>query len=214
MMHPLRPYPVFLLVSGKRCVIAGGGAVAFRKARDLAECGADVTVVAEVPSPDMEELAARGEIELLRRMFAPEDARGAFLVFAATDDDRANAEISETCRREGILVNAVDDPGRSDFISGSVLRRGPLRIAVSTSGCSPKLAARIRRELEGRYDASFGEFVSFAGELREYVLTRDSTRENKDRALSWLASEEAFALFLGLGKEKVWDEIRKTLFSS
>jgi precorrin-2 dehydrogenase / sirohydrochlorin ferrochelatase len=213
-MNSLRPYPVFLLVSGKSCVIVGGGPVACRKALDLLECGARVTVAAEIPSSEMEELAAGGRIELRRRRFAPEDVRGAFLAFAATDDDRTNADVAETCRRAGILVNAVDDPGRSDFISGAVVRRGPLRIAVSTSGCSPKLAARIRRELEERYDASFGEFVSFAGEVREYVFTQDISRENRDNALSWLASGEAFTLFLRLGKDTVWDEIRKMLFSS
>jgi precorrin-2 dehydrogenase / sirohydrochlorin ferrochelatase len=165
----------------------------------LLECNARVTVIAEKPSPEMEDIAAKLQCTLLRRRFRPEDVRRAFLVFAATDD---------------IRVNAVDDPGHSDFISGAVLRRGPLRIAVSTSGCSPKLAARIRRELEGRYDASFGEFVTFAGELREYVLTQDSTRESKDHALTWIASEEAFTLFLRLGKDTVWDEIRKMLFSS
>ncbi len=212
-MNTLRPFPVFLLVNGKRCLIAGGGTVACRKARDLLECGARVIVVAEIPSPEMEELAAAGSVELLRRKFEPDDVRGAFLVFAATDDDRVNGAVTEACRRAGIPVNAVDDPGRSDFISGSVLRRGPLRIAVSTSGCSPKLAARIRRELEERYDASFGEFVSLAGELREYVLTQEGARENKDRVLSWMASGEAFDLFLRFGKEKVWDKIRKMLFS-
>ena len=210
----MRPYPIFLLVEGKTCVIVGGGSVAVRKVRDLLECRARVTVVAESPFPAMVEMADRGQITLHARRFATEDVRGAFLVFAATDDDRVNAEVSDACRQAGNLVNAVDDPGRSDFISGAVVQQGPLRIAVSTSGCSPKLAARIRRELEVRYDASFGEYVSFAGELREYVLTQDILREKKDNALSWIASEEAFTLFLRLGKEKVWDEIRKMLFSS
>ena len=213
-MDSMRPYPVFLLVEGKRCLVVGGGPVACRKALDLLECGALVTVTAESTSPEMEKLAAREGCTLLRRRFRPEDVRGAFLVFAATDDISVNAEISDICRDAGILVNAVDDPERCNFISGAVVRRGPLRIAVSTSGCSPKLAARIRCELEGRYDASFGEYVSFAGELREYILTQDISRGNRDDALTWIASEEAFTLFLRLGKEQVWDEIQKMLFSS
>lgn len=209
-----RPYSVFLLVSGKPCTIIGGGVIAHRKALELLGCGARVTVVAETPSPEIQKLAAEERIVLVRRRFGPEDVREAFLVFAATDNARVNIEVSEAARGLGILVNAVDDPGRSDFISGSVLRRGPLQIAVSTSGCGPKIAARIRRELEERYPESIADFIAFAGELREHIFSEDRGRKHRDEALSWIASEEAFALYLRSGKERIWEEIRKILFSS
>jgi precorrin-2 dehydrogenase / sirohydrochlorin ferrochelatase len=213
-MPSMRPYPVFLLVEGKHCIIIGGGLVACRKASDLLECGAIVTVVAEIPSPEIEHLEIEGRIAVHRRRFEPEDVQGAFLVFAATDDNCVNADISEICQKKGILVNAVDDPGCSDFISGAIAQRGPLRIAVSTSGCSPKIAARIRRELEERYDAAFGDYVSFAGELRDYINQQENLHKHRDNALSWIASEEAYSIYIHSGKEKVWEEIRKMLFSS
>ena len=208
------PYPVFLAIEGKPCLVVGGGRVAHRKTLDLLECGASVTVVAESAAPEMTELAAQGKIRLLRRRAEPEDVSGTFLVFGATDDDGLNASICDAARAEGILVNAVDNPSSSDFTSGAVVKRGPLRIAISTSGCSPLIATSIRRELEERYGESFGAYIACAGELRTRILSLPCPLERKDEALRWIAGGSAFNLFLGSGREGVWNEVRKILFSS
>ncbi len=214
--YPVRtphPYPVFLRLAERSCLVVGGGKVAFRKALDLAESGAQVTVVAEAPSPGMEELAKQCRVVLERRPFEPDDLKGMFLVFAATDDRAVNASISELARTHGVLVNAVDDPDRCDFISGAVVKRGPLRIAVSTSGCCPAYAARVRREIEEQYDESRGEFLELAGEIRESVLAEEQNEERRKQVLSRLADEEMYTIYLRCGKERVWEEIRKIRFS-
>jgi precorrin-2 dehydrogenase / sirohydrochlorin ferrochelatase len=208
------PYPVFLRLEGKPCLVVGGGPVAVRKTIDLIECGAAVTVVAETPSPEMEELASKGRVILFKRRAEPNDLTGVFLIIAATDDGEVNASLAMKAREESILVNAVDNPAQCDFISGAVLRRGPLRIAVSTSGCGPLIAASIRRDLEELYDESFGNYVECAGELRECILSENRPRERKDEAIHWLAEDEAYDLFIESGKEAVWNEVRKILFTS
>jgi precorrin-2 dehydrogenase/sirohydrochlorin ferrochelatase len=207
------PYPVFLQIEGKPCLVVGGGRIAYRKTLDLLECGATVTVVAETPAPEMTDLAAQGKIRLLRRRAEPGDVHGMFLVFAATDDDGVNASFAEHARAEGILVNAVDNPSTGNFTSGAVVKRGPLRIAVSTSGCSPLIASGIRRELEERYGESFGAYVAFAGELRAGILSEPCPKERKDEALGWIAGGAAFDLFLISGREGVWNRVREILFS-
>ncbi|MHB9028216.1 MAG: precorrin-2 dehydrogenase/sirohydrochlorin ferrochelatase family protein [Candidatus Latescibacterota bacterium] len=207
------PYPVFLRLEDKPCLVAGGGNVAYRKALDLVECGARVTVVAETPSPEVAELAESGRITLVRRRFRPEDLAGMFLVFAATDDRVVNADIAEQAHGRGILVNAVDDPERCDFISGAVVKQGPLRIAVSTSGCGPLIASRIRGEIEERYSESFGTYVTLAGEIREFIISEERDEERKREALACLADEEMYHVFLRCGKERVWERIRKILTS-
>ena len=176
--------------------------------------GAAVTVVAETPAPEMETLASRGSIRLIVRRVEPADLRGMFLVIAATDDERVNASIAEQARAEGILVNAVDDPAYCDFLSGAVVKRGPLRIAVSTNGCGPLIASRIRSEIEERFDESFGVYVELAGEIRASILSESCARERKDEALRWIAGRDAYDRFLGSGKEEVWKEVRTILFSS
>ena len=206
-------YPVFLKLRGKRCLVVGGGRVAYRKILDLLDCGADITAVAEEPIPECIDIAAKGELTLLVRRFRPEDIEGAFLVFAATDDDSVNAEVSALARCKGILVNVVDDPLKCDFFSGSVVKRGPLRIAVSTGGSSPLIAQKIRGELEEQYSESYGDFIETAGEMRKDILASGCTEERKSLSLHWLAGEEAYTIFKNSGKETVWEELKKILFS-
>lgn len=213
-MPTQRPYPVFLLMAGKPCLVVGGGKIACRKIHDLVDCGAMLTVVAENTLPELEQLSEKGTIRIYRRRFEPGDVRGMTIVIAATDDDAVNASVAGYARAEGIPVNAVDNISASDFISGAVVRRGPLQIAVSTSGCSPLLAGSIRRELEERFDESFGGYIELAGELRTYILSAECGRSSKDGALRWIADRTAYELFACSGKEPVWEHVKLILFSS
>ena len=207
--------PVFLTLEGQPCVIIGGGTVALRKASDLLNAGAAVTVIAENPSPDIERLHRQGDITVLRKHYEPKDVNGAFLDFAATDNGAVNVEVFDAAKQRGILVNVVDCPELCNFFSGAVVRRGPLQIAISTSGSSPALAAAIRRELEERYTESYGEFVSFAGEIRKKIMGCDTfSGDAKQEALLWLAKKEEFELFLESGKDTVWERLQKIIFSS
>jgi precorrin-2 dehydrogenase / sirohydrochlorin ferrochelatase len=207
-------FPVFLKLKGKRCLVVGGGKVAYRKILDLLDCGADITAVAEDPNPECTEIAEQGKLTLLIRRFRPEDIEGISLVFAATGDDLVNVEISDLARSKGILANVVDDPEKCDFFSGSVVKRGHLQIAISTGGSSPSIAQKIRRELEERYSESYGDFIDAAGEMRKEILASGLTEERKRLSLQWLASEKAYTIFMNSGKATVWEEVRKILFSS
>jgi len=199
---------------GRSCIVVGGGKVALRKISDLLETGAKVTVVAETPDPIIDDLAQKENIKLFRRPFKPEDIENAFLVFTATDDDSVNAEIAGIAKKYGALVNVVDNPQYCDFFSGAVVKRGPLRIAISTSGCSPGIAAEIRRELDELYSESFASFLQTVGEMRQYILSLDDiTRDKKNNALKWLSKKETLTLFIDSGKGKVWDGLKRIISS-
>ena len=209
------PLPVFLKVSGKKCLIAGGGTVALRKAVDLMEAGALVTVIADEPNSEIELLNEQGKVELMRRRFKPDDIEGAFLVFVATGESRTNSEISAAAKQHEILVNVVDSPELCNFFSGAVVKRGPLQVAISTGGCCPSVASGLRRELEKLYPVVYGEFIQSAGEWRRYILSLDNiTDDTKLAAIKWLARKDTFALFSEYGKEKTWEELKKILFHS
>jgi len=208
------PFPIFLNVSDRNCVVIGGGKVALRKINDLIEAGALITVIAVEPLPEIENLSGSGEVKLLKRRFKPGDLDDAFLVFAATNDKTLNVKISEAAKQRGILVNVVDNPELCNFFSGAVVKRGPLRLAVSTSGRCPSIAAGIRKELEELYTESYGDFVQSAGELRDKILSvQDITDEKKQQALKWLSQKETFTLFLNYGKEKVWEKLKKIIYT-
>jgi precorrin-2 dehydrogenase / sirohydrochlorin ferrochelatase len=206
------PYPIFVRLSGRKCVVVGGGKIATRKVSELLESGADVTVIADVPDPRIEELAGKKEITLHKRLFEPVDVEGAFIVFAATDVDSVNAEIAAIGSDGGALVNAVDNPPHCDFYSAGVVKRGPLRIAVSTSGFCPAAAAGIRRELEEQYDESYGDFIMQACEMRQHILKMDGLpKDIKNSALMWLGNKETYNLFIKAGKDEVWAELEKII---
>ena len=173
-------FPVFLNVRRKKCVVIGGGQVAFRKVRTLLDCGASVTVISPVLHPDLSELANKKSIQVIRRSYKSGDLKGAFIVIAATDTKETNRKVAKEAGRVGALVNVVDDPEPSDFIVPSLLRRGDLTIAISTGGMSPALARKIRTRLEDSFGEEYALLVSLVEEVRS-TLRRKGIRVNAER---------------------------------
>ena len=165
-------YPIFLKISGKRCVVVGGGGVARRKVRALLEHGASVEVISPDPSPELDKLAETGEIKVLRRRYQPGDLQGAFLAIAATDNRALNRQVVKEAQDRAVLVSVADDPQDSDFILPSYVRRGALTIAVSTDGVSPALARKIRTRLEKELGDEYASLVRLIGEVRAEVRRR------------------------------------------
>ena len=141
-------YPVVLDLTGRPCLVVGGGAIALRKVSALVEAGARVTVVSPSLTPALLRLAAEAPLRWQPREYAQGDAAGFTLVMVATDDRAVNAAVAAECRERGIWVNCADDPARCDFVLPSVLHRGAVTVAVSTGGRSPTMARLVREELD------------------------------------------------------------------
>lgn len=170
-------YPVSLDVTGKRCIIVGGGAVADRKAERLIDCGAQVVVMSRKLTPFLEDKKKQRAIEHLDRDYAKQALNGAFMVISATDRDDVNAQVSRDALSLGILVNIVDDPDRCNFILPSLVQQGDLSIAVSTSGKSPALARKIREDLQRQYGPEYKILLAILGSLRKKILTQGHASE-------------------------------------
>ncbi len=153
-------YPIFLDLSGRRCVVVGGGEVANRKARKLLQARARVTVISPEIGAELESVA----LEVHRRPYREGDLEGAYLAFAATDSREVNAAVAREAEERGVPVNVVDRPSEGNFALPSTLRRGRLQVAVSTGGASPTLARRIRNELEEVFGP---EWAGIVEELRK-----------------------------------------------
>lgn len=161
--HDRCPAAYFLAaldLRGRLCLVVGGGAVAARKAAALAQAGAAVTVVA----PSAASLPA--SVTQVRRAFALADLDGVTLVVAATDDRETNASVARLAAERGLLVNAVDDPEASSFITPATLQRGPLQVAVTTGGTCPVLATRVRDRLAEQLGPEYGRLAELLGALR------------------------------------------------
>lgn len=154
------PYLAALDLRGRRCVVAGGGAVARRKVEGLLAAGADVLVVA----PEIGEMPAGAE--LARRAARLDDLDGAVLAVCATDDAGANAALAREARRRGVLVNVVDDPDGGTFTVPAVARSGRVQVAVSTAGASPLLARRLRDELAPHVTEAHASLAALLADMR------------------------------------------------
>ncbi len=160
-------YPMMVDLTGRRCLVVGGGAVAERKVTLLTECGADVEVVSPVTTARLAALAASGAVRVRRRPVRPSDLTGAFLVVVATDDPQVNREMAQRVRGAGGLVNVADDLEACSFLVPSVLRRGDLTIAISTGGGSPALAKKLRQRLEQTIGPEYEAYLTALRLLRE-----------------------------------------------
>ena len=169
-------YPVLLNLKGKKVIVVGGGKVAERKALSLLRSGAKVTVISPECTERLKKENLRGNIQYVPRRYKKGDLKNAFLVIAATDSGETNKRISEDAP---YLVNIVDMPLLCNFIVPSVVRRGPLTVAVSTSGISPSLARTIRKELEGLYGREFVKHLNYIKKMRVKALS--GIKNNKER---------------------------------
>ena len=149
--------PIFLDVTGRRCVVVGGGEVAARKVESLLAAGAEVTIISPVLSaPSLSAIANRGLATHVARAYQRGDIAGCALAYAATDDRDLHRALADEARALGIPLNVVDVPELCSFIAPAVVKRGALQIAVSTGGAAPAFAARLRRELEKQFGIEFG----------------------------------------------------------
>ena len=165
-------YPVFLNLRGRRAVVIGGGAIAEQKVRGLLAAGAHVTVVSPETTVGLSDLVAGNGIEHRRRPYRAGDLAGAWLAIAATDDRAVNAAVWVEAEQAGVLLNAVDDGEHCSFIAPAIHREGDITVAVSTSGKSPALAARLRRRIANMIGAVEARFCALLGELRPALAAR------------------------------------------
>jgi len=163
-------YIACLRLSGRRCVVVGGGDVGLEKVEGLLVCDGEVTLIAPEATEALEELAAEGSIRWERREYAgPADLEGVFMVIAATNDTDVNIRVYEDAERRAMLVNVVDVPPLCNFILPAIFRSGPLSIAISTAGASPALAKRIRAEIADEYGEPYARLAELLNEVRGWA---------------------------------------------
>ncbi|WP_161946626.1 NAD(P)-binding protein [Ureibacillus xyleni] len=172
-------YPVMLNLENKRIVVVGGGRIATKKILNLVEQKAKIIVVSPTLTEELQSFAQQKKIEWYPRYFVIEDVKGAFLVFAATDNREVNEQVKISCAKDQ-LVNVIDEPSDSTFYNMAVFERGLLKIAISTEGASPFLAKQIKAELKGFFDDGYEEYLNFLLEARikikELVLDEETKR--------------------------------------
>jgi precorrin-2 dehydrogenase / sirohydrochlorin ferrochelatase len=163
-------YIACLKLTGRRCVVVGGGEIGLEKVEGLLACDGEVTLIAPEAEPALQEYAREGSIRWEQRDYAgPSDLEGVFMVIAATADTDVNIAVYDDAERRAMLVNVVDVPPLCNFILPAIVRTGPLAIAISTAGASPALAKRIKREVTEQFGEPYARLAVLLNEVRGWA---------------------------------------------
>jgi precorrin-2 dehydrogenase/sirohydrochlorin ferrochelatase len=198
-------YPIYLDITNRRCIVAGGGDVAERKVQRLLECGAHVAVIGKTLTSWLEIMKREGRIDHINDDYDEAYLHDAFLVIGATDRDDVNAKISMDARKRGIMINIVDDPDRCDFILPSLFQRGDLSVAISTGGKSPALAKKLREEMEGLYGPEYLILLNVLGTLREKIKSKGRSADENKRLFESVVNSDILQHI----REKNWGRVRE-----
>lgn len=212
----LKYYPIALDVRGKNCLVVGGGNVGVRKALTLAKCGAIVRVVSPVFSDEfikkteshsfLEDdtvnpkirgvhFCDKSEISCIEKHYDINDLDSMFLVVGATDNMAVNRRIAADANSRQILCNIADFSEGSSFVLPSIVHRGDLVITVSTSGNSPALAKKLRKELELQFGEEYAILLVIMGNIRKRLLAQTSSTTSSDNSSEKKQSERNACIF-------------------
>ena len=195
-MKPAKLFPMFLKLTDRPCLVAGAGTIGESKIASLLEADAKVRVVAPKATAQVGSWAKANRIEWMARPWEPGDLDEMFLVVAATSSTEVHERIFEEATRRGVLCNIVDVPDLCDFYYPAVVQRGALQIAISTTGQSPALAQRLRKELEDQFGIEYETWLEQLGEERDKLFSETMNPEERKRLLHDLAGAEAFRAFM------------------
>jgi precorrin-2 dehydrogenase/sirohydrochlorin ferrochelatase len=163
-------YIACLKLTGRKCLVVGGGDIGLEKVEGLLACDADVVLIAPEACEQLRELDAEGSIQWERREYGgPEDLEDKFMVIAATDDSEVNIGIYYDAEKRAMLANVVDVPPLCNFILPAIVRTGPLAIAISTAGASPALAKRMKNEISEIFGEDYARLAVILNEARGWA---------------------------------------------
>src|SRR5882757_9415802 len=172
-------YIACLKLTGRRCLVVGGGDIGLEKVEGLLACDASVTLVAPDAIEPLEKLAAEGSIAWQRRTYQPADLEGTFMAIACTNDTDVNIAVFDDAERRAMLVNIVDVPPLCNFILPAIVRTGPLAIAISTAGASPALAKRMKAEISELFGEEYAQLAVMLNDVRGWAKGTLATYQDR-----------------------------------
>ena len=172
-------YIACLRLTGRLCVVVGGGDVGLEKVEGLLACGGEVTLVAPEAHPELAQLALEGSIRWHQRGYRSEDLDGCLIAIAATADSEVNIRVFEDAEARAMLVNVVDVPPLCNFILPAIVRTGALAVAISTAGASPALAKRMKREIAELFGEPYAQLAILLNDARGWAKATLPTYQDR-----------------------------------
>ncbi len=182
-------FPISLKLQQQRCLIVGGGHIAYRKAILLVKAGAILDIVAPDIDPQLMSLIEQSAGTAYVKLFENHDLDRVYrLVIAATDNADVNKRVFEQAELRNLLVNSVDDIPNCRFMVPAIIDRSPLLISVASNGASPVLSRQLRTQIETLVPHGMGKLAEFSGQWRSRVKAQITNPD--ERRIFW---EELYA---------------------
>ncbi len=162
----MRFFPLNIDSTNIKCLIIGGGTIAYRKLIILLKADFKITVVAASCSKEMRNLIDEHNIKLFTKEFIASDIDDYNLIISATDNQEINKSVAAMALSKGLLVNVVDQPNLSNFIFPAIIDRSPVTVSISSDGQSPTISRFMRAELEKTIPFSVGKLAENASLIR------------------------------------------------
>jgi len=206
-------FPVFLKLNQLKVLLVGAGNIGLEKLEAVLTNSpeTEINIVAETFLSKLVELAGNYPgVKIHPKRFEAADLEGHDLVIIATGDNVLNAEIRILARQRHVLINVADKPDLCDFYLGSIVKKGDLKIGISTNGKSPTVAKRLKEifqnNLPDELDLTLqqmsklrntlgGDFAHKVKELNKVTssLISNSSKKPINRGISWKLLAAVFA---------------------
>jgi precorrin-2 dehydrogenase / sirohydrochlorin ferrochelatase len=162
-------FPIALKLTGRTVLVVGAGPVAWHKVQQLLAAGAAVNVVAPTACAEFQAAAGSAAFSWARRGFVADDLAGVDLVVTATGVAEVDHDVAAAAQARRIWVNAADQPEDCSFYMTANVIRGPVVVAVSTSGQSPALASYLRRRIDAWLEPDLARLAESVATARRHL---------------------------------------------
>lgn len=201
-------YPIMMDISDKKCVVIGGGKVAIHKVKGLVGTGATVDVISPVFNDKLIKLASKDDnITMHERKYEYGDLKGAYLAFICTDISEVNNECLKEARELGIMVNMAENQDDCDFIVPAKIVKGGLSIGITTSGNSPALTKKIKRDIDSMLHKDMDVYIDALGKLRELVKREVPDIKMRKKILNKVVKDNIITGYEDVDPDNIYDEL-------
>ncbi len=200
-------FPIYLRrLDERKTVLIGGNREAEGKAKQLLERKARLTVISPHLTKQLKAWADEDRFHWIEREYQPGDLEGVFMAIVAEYEGDINEQVYKEAKERNILVNVMDDIPHANFAFGSIVRRGPLTISISTSGAAPALSVRLRQKFEQEFGPEYGQFLEFMQKLREPMAKHHHEFETRKRLWYRIIDSEVLRFFRNNDVQRAYEK--------
>ncbi|MFV0503315.1 MAG: bifunctional precorrin-2 dehydrogenase/sirohydrochlorin ferrochelatase [Lachnospirales bacterium] len=194
-------FPFFIDVKDKKCLVIGGGKVAYRKITTLLEFEVEIHLITKKVCPELYKL--KNKINIIKKPITIEDLQNDyFFVICATNDKQVNNTIYKACKEKNILINAADNMKKCNFLFPAIVKKNNIITGITTSGKSPIMASNMRNNIENIIPDFYGNLTDQLGEVRNQIRNKIKNPISRKKILQKI-SEKGIKLKRTLSEDEI-----------